>query len=269
MTITIITACLNSKAFIRNALDSILSQTWNDIDYVVIDDGSTDGTLNIVQEHEPKFKGRMRWISELDKGLYDAINKGIVKAKGEVIGILNADDFYAHTHVLERVAGLFAEKDRTIDAVYADVRFVLSQNLEQTVRYYSAKPWCPWMLRWGYMPPHPTFFCRKDCFERLGYYKLDYKIAADFELLIRFLWKGALKTKYLSEAIIVMRLGGLSTKSIASTITLNREIVRSNRENGIYTNLLMLCPKYVFKVFEFIGPKMKFLSCQRRRSAAP
>jgi glycosyltransferase involved in cell wall biosynthesis len=259
MKITIITACFNSKEFIRTAMDSVLAQTWMDLDYVVVDGGSTDGTVKIIQEYEPKFNGRMHWISSPDKGFYDALNKGIQMSQGEVIGILNADDFYAHSSVIEHVATVFTGNSLSLDAVYADVRFVSPQNLNQTARYYSAKPWRPWMLRWGYMPPHPTFFCRKISFERLGNYKLDYQIAADFELIIRLLWKGSLKAQYLPEPIIVMRLGGLSTNGIKSTITLNREIVRANRENKIYTNLLMLCPKYIFKVFEFIKPRLKSL----------
>jgi hypothetical protein len=136
--------------------------------------------------------------------------------------------------------------------VYADIRFVTGKKLDEVVRYYSARRWRPWMLRWGYMPPHPTFYCRREKFEELGFYKLDYKIAADYELLIRFLWQGALKTRYINDALIDMRLGGLSTNGISSTITLNREIVRANRENGVYTNMLMLCPKYLFKVWEFV-----------------
>ncbi len=213
----------------------------------MVDGGSSDGTIDLIKEYQPKFNGRMKWISEPDQGLYDALNKGIRMATGDVVGILNADDFFRHEKVLEEVAKSFNDG---VDAVYADIRFVKGDNLDEVTRYYSAKRWKPWMLRWGYMPPHPTFYCRREKYEELGFYKLDYKIAADYELLIRFLRKGGLRTKYINDALIDMRLGGLSTNGISSTITLNREIVRGNRENGIYTNMLMLCFKYIFKVWE-------------------
>ena len=247
MKISIITACYNSVDVIRHAMDSVLAQSWGELEYIVVDGGSSDGTVDVIQEYEPKFKGRMRWISEADQGLYDALNKGIRMAGGEVVGILNGDDFFRHARVVESVAQAFNPE---IDATYADIRFVKGAKLDQVTRYYSARRWKPWMLRWGYMPPHPSFYCRRAKFEQLGYYKLDYKIAADYELLIRFLWKGGLRARYINDALIDMRLGGLSTKGVASTITLNREIVRGNRENGVYTNMLMLCPKYLFKVWE-------------------
>ncbi|CAK0772065.1 glycosyltransferase [Gammaproteobacteria bacterium] len=261
MKLTIITACRNNKDVIRTAMDSVLIQTYPDFEHLVVDGGSTDGTLDIIREYEKRFGGRMRWISEQDSGLYDALNKGIRAATGNVIGLLNADDYYTHTQVLDRVAGLFTNKGNAsnnwIDAIYADVRFIKTENPSQEIRYYSARFWQPWMLRWGFMPPHPTFFCRREWFEKLGDYKINYKIAADYELLIRFLWRAGLKTHYLPEAIINMRMGGISTQGINSTITLNREIVRANRENGLYTNLLMMCPKYAFKIFEFVVPHLR------------
>ncbi|MDA3924629.1 MAG: glycosyltransferase family 2 protein [Kiritimatiellae bacterium] len=247
MKISLITACFNSASVISHAMDTILSQTYNDVEYIVVDGGSTDGTVDVIKEYESKFDGKIRWVSEADQGLYDALNKGIRMATGDVVGILNADDFFRHEKVLEEVAKTF---DDDIDAVYADIRFVKGEKLDQVTRYYSAKRWKPWMLRWGYMPPHPTFYCRRAKFDELGFYKLDYKIAADYELLIRFLWKGGLRTRYINDALIDMRLGGMSTTGVDSTITLNREIARGNRENGVYTNMLMLCFKYVFKVWE-------------------
>ncbi|CAK0754703.1 glycosyltransferase [Gammaproteobacteria bacterium] len=257
MKITIITACHNSKEVIQTAMDSVLIQTYQDFEYLVVDGGSTDGTLEIIREYEPRFNGRMRWSSERDSGFYDALNKGIRAATGNVIGQINADDYYAHDRVLEHVAELFTNASNPIDAIYADVRFVKAENINQEVRYYSARYWRPWMVRWGFIPPHPTFFCRSEWFKKLGDYKLDYIIAADYELLIRFLWKENLKTCYLHDSIINMRMGGISTQGMGNTIINNREIVRANRENGLYTNLLMMCPKYAFKIFEFILPQLR------------
>ena len=263
MTISIITVCYNSAACIQTALDSILQQTWSDYEYVVVDGGSTDGTVDILRAVESKYNGRMRWISERDEGMYDAINKGIKMATGEVVGILNADDFLMDEHVIARVAEAFKSP---IDALYGDIRFVVSdentvQSLSQlqaakTVRYYSAKNWKPWMLQWGYMPPHPSVYIRRSLFYRLGFYKLGYHIAADYELLIRYLRKANLKLQYLPCCMVGMRMGGKSTKNWRSNLLLNQEIVRGNRENGYACCLPMLVPKYVFKIWEFILPKL-------------
>jgi glycosyltransferase involved in cell wall biosynthesis len=328
MTISLITVCYNSAAVIRTALESVLRQTHSDIDYIVVDGGSTDGTVEILREYEERFEGekegfkgskvqrfksgfkgeestatidqnvggkRMRWVSEKDDGMYDAINKGIRMATGEVVGLLNADDVLEDDRVVERIAQEFlVNRNTKIDGVYGDVRFVKNCVNEEgkekilfghkehkkhregvgqpkvsrerandlaalrkakTVRYYSARHWRPWMLRWGFMPPHPSVYIRREWFERLGFYKTDYQIAADYELLIRYLWKARLKTAYLPGCLVTMRMGGKSTKGWRSNLLLNREIVRGNRENGVYTNLAMLVPKYAFKVWEFWGRK--------------
>ncbi len=247
MTISLITACYNCADVIAHAMTSVLAQRDADVEYIVVDGGSSDGTASVIREFAPRFGGRMRWVSEPDAGLYDALNKGIRMATGDVVGILNGDDFFRHDGVLAEVAAAFTAD---VDAVYADIRFVTGANLDEVVRYYSARRWRPWMLRWGYMPPHPTFYCRRAKFDALGFYKLDYRIAADYELLIRFLWKGGLRTRYINDALIDMRPGGMSTRGLKSTLTLNREIVRGNRENGVYTNMLLLCVKYAFKIWE-------------------
>ena len=230
----------------------MLAQTHTDIDYRVVDGGSSDGTLDVIRAYEPRFNGRMRWTSARDNGLYDAINKGIGQAEGEVVGILNADDFFADSQVLARVAAAFGTHEPAPDAITGDICFVRPEALEHVVRYYSARYFRPWMLRWGFMPPHPSFYCRREHFERLGLYRTDFAIGADYELLIRFLWHARLRTCYLPGTLVVMRTGGKSTHSWKSTLTLNRDIVRSCRVNGIYTHLLLLLPKYLFKVFELV-----------------
>ncbi len=143
--------------------------------------------------------------------------------------------------------------EAALGALYADVCFVRPEALTRVVRYYSARLFRPWMLRWGFMPPHPSFYCKRACFSQLGLYRTDYPIGADYELLIRFLWHARIRTRYLPLALVVMRTGGTSTRSWKSTLTLNRDIVRGCRANGIYTNLAMLLPKYVFKVFELFS----------------
>ena len=267
MKISLITACYNSAATIRTAIESVLSQRGVDIEYLIVDGGSTDGTVDIIKEyaditHDSQLATHnitFRWISERDKGMYDAINKGIKMATGDVVGILNADDVLESPDTLAHVVECFncVERAERLDAVYADIRFV-KDDLETTVRYYSAKHWKPWMLQWGKMPPHPSVYIRRELFEKYGVYKLGYDIAADYELLIRYLRMAKLKTKYLNESLVRMRMGGKSTRGWKSFVTLNKEIVRGNRENGYLCCFPMLLPKYLFKIFEFILPKLGF-----------
>jgi glycosyltransferase involved in cell wall biosynthesis len=254
MKISIITVCYNSVATLATAMESVLSQTYPNIEYIVVDGGSADGTFEKTKGYKRKFEAKgynMKVLSETDDGMYDAINKGVRLATGDIVGILNADDLFESEGVIAVVANTF---QADIDAVYADVRFVSKDTNGKTLRYYSSKYWQPWMLRWGFMPPHPSVYIRRECFERLGLYKIDYHIAADYELLIRYLWKAGLKTAYMPRCLVTMRMGGKSTKSWRSNLLLNQEIVRGNRENGYFCCLPMLLPKYLFKVWEFIIP---------------
>ena len=250
MKTSLITVCRNSETHIRTTIESVLSQTYSDIEYLIIDGGSKDNTLAVVKTYEPEFAGHLKWISEPDKGMYDAMNKGIRMASGEIVGILNSDDFYNHPRCIETVANVF--ENSSIDACFADVRFVNPNHLDKTVRYYSSAQFHPRRFRWGFMPAHPTFFVRKKYFDEIGYYKTDYQIAADYELLIRFLYTNKLNYKYIPLDMIKMRTGGKSTRSWKSNYILNKEIVRACRENGIYTNLFILSLKYFRKIFELI-----------------
>ena len=258
MKISLITACYNSAATIRTAIESVLSQKGIDVEYIVVDGGSTDGTVDIIKEYSTRSTRSTRltfkWISERDNGMYDAINKGIKMATGDVVGILNADDMLESPDTLAHVAECFNRVD-DIDVLYADIRFVKG-DLNTTCRYYSAKHWKPWMFQWGKMPPHPSVYIRRELFEKFGLYKLGYDIAADYELLIRYLRVAKIKSKYLNESIVRMRMGGKSTRGWRSNLKLNQEIVRGNRENGYFCCLPMLFPKYFFKVFEFILPRL-------------
>lgn len=251
MKISIVTVTYNSAATLRDTIESVLKQQYQDYEYLVIDGGSKDNTVEIIQEYAPKFAGRMRWVSEKDKGMYDGINKGIRMATGDVVGIINSDDFYHRTDIFNLIAESF-EKNPDVQAIYGDVRFVNPTNLEKTVRYYSSKSFKPWKFRWGWMPAHPTFFTYRGNFEKYGYYQYDYHIAADYELLTRFLYTNKVPSLYIPVDFMKMRIGGRSTNGLKANLLLNKEIVRACKENGIWTCLPMLFLKYFVKVFELV-----------------
>ncbi len=254
MRISLITATYNSCLTLRDTLQSVLEQTFNDFEYIIIDGNSTDGTISVIEEYEKKFGGRLRWLSEPDKGIYDAMNKGIRMAVGDIVGILNSDDFFTFNDVLEKVVREF-EKDTTLGAGYGDVHFVCPDNLQKCVRYYSSAIFRPALFRFGFMPAHPSFYAKRECYEKYGLYALDYKIAADYDLLIRFLYVKRISYRYLKTDFVTMRTGGVSTRGIRSRFVLNREIVKACRKYGIYTNMWMLFFKYFYKVFELFQRK--------------
>ena len=354
MKVTLITVCFNSAATLSTAIDSVLSQKGVDIEYIIVDGGSTDGTVEIIKEYSTRStRLTFKWISEKDRGMYDAINKGIKMATGDVVGILNADDVLASDETLKRIVAAFeprntlntrngeatrpseasaescvtvaqAKRDAgerfrrraeekvgekntprlmplaeavetvvhrqvaagsnpstrisiadstvsgkgmakdisrggaRIDAVYADIRFVKEGDSVEalrnakTVRYCSARRWRPWMFRFAAMVPHPSFYVRRECFERLGGYSLDYRICADFELELRYLYLAKLKAAYLPECVVVMRMGGMSTSGWRSNLVINREDLRALRAHGIWSCMPLIYLKYLFKIWGFV-----------------
>jgi glycosyltransferase involved in cell wall biosynthesis len=245
--ISIITVCYNSVNTIRDTIESVLNQTYSDIEHIVIDGQSTDGTAELIASYGNRID---KFISEPDAGIYNAMNKGLRISAGEVVGILNADDFLHNDTIIEKIAASFNEWD--IDAVYGDVRFVKYSNPEKVVRYYSSKKFKIGKFKYGYMPAHPSFYVRRECFDKYGFYREDYRIGADFDLLVRFMYKEKIRCKYLEFPFVTMRRGGVSNKSLGSIITLNREIARACRENGISTNYMNIYSKYFTKPFEFM-----------------
>jgi len=241
--VSIITATYNSAAAIGDCLKSVSSQTWP-VEHIIIDGASTDNTLEIVRRVSPSA----RIFSEPDDGIYDAMNKGIRLATGDIVGILNSDDFYVGPHVLEKVATLFRQSGA--DAMFADLVYVRAENLNRVVRYYSGAGFTPENFAWGWMPPHPTFFVRRELYERYGLFHTDYRIAADYELTARFLCRHKARYIYLPEVIVKMRLGGASTRGLRSTWILNREILRACAENGINTNFCKIYSKYFRKIMQ-------------------
>lgn len=249
MKISLITVTYNSGKTIADCMESVLSQNYDNYEYLVIDGGSKDNTVHIINQFEEKFNGRMRWISEKDKGIYDAMNKGIKMATGDIVGILNSDDYFTSTDIFQTVANSLA--DNHVDAIYGDIHFIKEGFPDKCVRYYSSKMFSPFWLRFGFMPAHPSFYCKRSVFERYGLYRLDYKIGADYEMMVRLLKKYKVRSKYVKKDFVTMRTGGTSTKNIQSRITLIKEDVKACRDNGIYTNSFFIGLKFLYKVFEF------------------
>ena len=250
MIISIITASYNSSATIRDTIESVLRQSYTDFEYIIKDGGSKDNTLEIVQEYAPLFGDRLKVISEPDGGIYDAMNKGLEATTGDVVGILNSDDFYTSDDVLEKIAEAF--EANSIEAVYGDVHYVNDDDLKKQVRYYSSARFKRWQMRFGMMPAHPSFYCKRSVYEKYGVFDTSYKIAADFENLLRLIFLGKIKTYYINKDFVTMRTGGASTAGLKSRMVIMKEHLRALKAHGIYSNFLMLSLRYIYKVYELI-----------------
>lgn len=246
MKISIITVCYNAEKTIESTIQSVIKQDYINIEYIIIDGLSTDNTLNIVNKYSEKTT---HVISERDDGMYDAINKGIKIANGDVIGILNADDELANNDTISLIASEFL-KNKDLDSLIGDINFI---NNNKIIRHYSAKYWNPNKFSYGFMPPHPSFYCKKNLFYKFGFYRTDFKIAADYELLIRFLYINQIAYVYLNNIIVNMKLGGKSTSGLSSFLKINTEILYACKLNGLKTNFFKLYFRYFKKIFEFMN----------------
>lgn len=254
MKISIITATYNSGATVRDTIESVLRQSYPDIEHIIVDGGSKDTTMDIVREMESRYNGRLRYISERDRGIYDAMNKGIEMASGDIIGILNSDDFFTSDDVVENVANEF--KSFHSDAVYGDIHFVKDDNLSKCVRYYSSKSFRPWKMRLGFMPAHPSFYCKRDIYKNLGAFDLSYKIGADFENLVRLIYINRIKTRYMPMDFVTMRTGGASTAGLGSHNQISRDIVTALKNNGVKSNRVIVSLRYLVKIFDLVRRKI-------------
>ena len=251
MKISLITATYNSAETVRDTLQSVLNQTFKDIDYIIIDGNSKDNTMDIVKEFEPKFEGRLRWVSEKDKGIYDAMNKGVRMAQGDIVGILNSDDFFASNNVLEKVNAAFTETP-AIDGVYADVRYVDWNDTGKTVRMFSGKDFTREKLCWGKMPPHPSFYVKRECYDKFGLYSLDYPICADYDMFVKMIWIGNINTLYINDVFVNMRSGGTSSNGIKVHRKIMRERMRCVREHEMPSNFFKQTSRYFEKIFSLL-----------------
>lgn len=255
MKISIITVCYNSESTIRDTIESILAQTYSDIEYIIVDGASSDGTMAIVDEYKD-FIATV--VSEPDKGIYDAMNKGIELATGDVVGILNSDDFYQNNDAIQDIVCQFNSFPDS-DLVFGDVVFIAPDNLEKIVRFYRSDHFKPWKLRFGWMPPHPASFIKKRAYDQVGVYSLDYTISSDYEMFVRLLLVHRLSFSRINKILVRMRAGGVSTASIKSRLLLNKEIVQACKDNGVYTNLLFVLSKLPFKLMELFHEPLERL----------
>ncbi len=246
MKISVITVCYNSASTIKNTLKSVALQRYKDFEHLIIDGGSTDGTLEIIRT----WGGHpVRLISESDEGIYDAMNKGIKLATGDVVAFLNADDFYKDADVLAQVARVMQAEQ--LDALYGNVEFFRSGQQSIVARRYNSGRFTAGRLGWGWMPAHPALFVRRALFQRYGVFRTDYRIAGDFEFIARVFKHPELRHRHLPESLVRMQLGGISTSGWRATLQLNREMMRACRENAIPTNWFKILVRYPLKALEF------------------
>lgn len=244
--ISIIVPVRNMERTISRTLESIASQTYPHVEVIVVDGQSRDRTVDRVM---PFSDHLTEIVSEPDDGLYDAINKGLSRATGEIVGILNGDDYYCSERVLEWYAEKF--RDNQVGMVFGDLEFFLPDSPYKTIRRYSSDSFRPDRLRYGWMPPHPATFIRRSVYEAIGNYRTDYEISADFEFLVRALVLNSVMYDRIDSVVVRMQYGGLSTSGVMATYTLNKEIIRACRENGLKTSWPVILMKFPAKLLEF------------------
>jgi len=245
MKISVITVCYNSEQTLERSLQSVAKQDWSSVEHIVIDGASTDGTKEILE----RYRSSLAYlVSESDNGIYDAMNKGLVRTTGDIICFLNADDQYASTNILSKVVSQM--EFHQLDALMGDVGFFHKKDFTRMVRRYCSKDFSPTRLAFGWMPAHPALFLRKEVIQRVGLFKTDYRIAGDFEFIVRAFHGNALRYRHFPEVLVHMQTGGVSTAGWRAKIRLNQEVLRACQENGLKTNILKILSKYPAKLLE-------------------
>jgi glycosyltransferase involved in cell wall biosynthesis len=246
MKVSITTVCFNSAETIEDTIKSILSQDYKDIEYIVVDGGSTDGTLDIINRYKNNIS---KVISEPDNGIYDAMNKGLRSSTGDILATLNGDDVYAEQTTVSRMVEFIESKD--LDAAYGDLIYVDRHDIGHVKRFWQPGPYKKGAFHHGWVIPHPTFFCRKEIFERYGYFNDTMQIAADFELMLRFIEKHQITVGYLQQVIVKMRTGG-KANGLRGMIQGNKEIIKSFRLNDLHLSPLFFLCKPITKISQLI-----------------
>jgi len=241
----LITACYNAEAHIGRCIESVIAQNYPNLEYIIIDGGSTDQTLSVIKRYENYIT---KIVSEPDKGVYDAMNKGILLATGDVAGTLNADDFFASGDVLITIGDVFSQNATQI--VFGDLDYV---KFNETIfRKWRTRKYTKGIYNWGWMPPHPTFYCKRSLFEELGLYKLDYGTAADYELMLRFMHKTNLNTVYINKVLVKMQCGGMSNKYPINRVKAWKNDLKAMRNNNVRFPLFALIVKLMRKIEQFL-----------------
>ncbi|QQS35698.1 MAG: glycosyltransferase [Ignavibacteriales bacterium] len=246
MKFTVITAVYNNEAHIEDCIKSVTAQSYGDVEYIIVDGGSTDGTVDIIRRYESRLS---KWVSEKDSGIYDALNKGIKLATGDVIVFVHSDDMLASDDVLQKAADVFNKKN--CDCVFGDLLYVSRDNTGNVVRYWKSGVYRHSSLFFGWMPAHPAFYVRRKVYDELGLFNTSFRIAADYDIVLRFLHKGEVSAEYVPEVFVKMRTGGASNKSAGNIIRKSSEDYRALMLNGFSVPWLTLFFKNVRKLPQF------------------
>lgn len=248
MKVSVITVVYNNRETVAGAIESVLGQQHSELEYIVVDGGSTDGTLEVINEYRDSIS---HIISEPDNGIYDAMNKGIARATGELIGILNSDDAYASNRVLRDVVKVFDAQ--RVDCVYGDLVYVSDHETRRVIRYWQAGEFSRGKFRWGWAPPHPTLFLRREVYEQHGRFNTDLNIAADYELMLRFLYKHRVPAAYVPEVLVCMKDGGTSNQSLRNRLRGHIQCHRAWAVNGFRSARLRLLFKPLSKLPQYLA----------------
>ena len=246
MKISIITVCYNMADTIEDSIRSVLSLSYDNVEYIIIDGGSTDGTDTVISRHGSHVA---YYVSEPDQGMYDALNKGIERSTGDVIGVLHADDLFYDTAVLSSVAEVFCDPD--IDCCWGDLVYVNKKKTDSIIRYWKSSPYSDERIKNGWMMPHPTLFVRRHVFERYGHYDTSFTIAADYDLILRLLYVKKVRGKYIDRVITKMRIGGTSNRTLLSILRKSREDIRVLEKNKVRGVLRAVFLKNILKLPQF------------------
>jgi glycosyltransferase len=249
--VSIITVVLNNVQHIENCINSVLNQTYGNIEYIVIDGGSTDGTIDVIRKYETQIS---MWVSEPDRGIYDAMNKGIMKSSGDIIGILNSDDVYTDEKVIEKVVAFLLEN--YTDSCYGDLAYVDRNDINKIIRDWKSNIYDKENFRRGWMPPHPAFFVKRKIYQQYGMFNMDFPLAADYELMLRFLYVKDIATAYIPECLVKMRTGGRSHPGLLNTCKNMVENYHAWKFNGLSTNPLTFLMKPLFKTIQYMKTKI-------------
>ena len=254
MKVSIITVTYNSESTLNDCITSVRTQNYNDIEHIIIDGASTDGTLSLLNSKNKQFS---TVISEPDEGIYDAMNKGIDIAKGDIVGFLNSDDFYFDNEVIRKVMKKF-ENDPKLDACYSDLIYVNPFNTSKTIRYIKSCVFKSGLFSKGWCPPHPTFFVRRSIYESFGKFDLSFHLASDFDLMMRFLEIKKIKSHYIPEVLVKMRMGGVTNKNLKNIWKQNIEILNSFNKNGLAVNITnFFLNKIISRLVQFVKKYQK------------